>query len=116
MRGARSRGNGARGQPFSPHNAAEAAHNSASKPPKKHGDLPMKIPSILAAACAVSALPMFAGSAASAPLAPNLALTNADTVVVQEVQYRRGWRGGWRSGRWIGPGAGFAAGFQPAGS
>ncbi len=68
----------------------------------------MKIPSILAMACAAASLPVLAGSADAASVAPNLALSNADTGVVQEVQYRRS--GGWRSGRWVGPAAGLAAG------
>ena len=56
----------------------------------------MKLPSIAAAACAIAALPMLAGSVAAAPVAPNLALSASDTGVVQDVQYRR-WRGGWRT-------------------
>ena len=79
----------------------------------------MKVSSrILAVACTAAALPLFAATASAAPLAQSLALSTADTGVVQEVQYRRGWRGayrgayrgGWRNGRWIGPAAGFAAG------
>jgi hypothetical protein len=75
----------------------------------------MKIPSMLVMACAAASVPMLAGSAAAAPVAPNLALSNADTGVVQEVQYRRS--GYWRGGRWIGPAAaGFAAGVVARGA
>jgi hypothetical protein len=67
----------------------------------------MKFPSrTLAALLVAGSLPVFAGSAAAAPVGQPHGLKNADVSAVEQVQYRR-----WRSGRWIGPAiGGFAAG------
>ena len=51
--------------------------------------LPTKI---LAPALLVAAIPLLAGSAAAAPLSQSLALGNAETGTVEQVQYRRSWR------------------------
>lgn len=67
----------------------------------------MRLPTkTLAAALVATAVPLYAGPAAAAPLSQSLALDSADVGMVEQVQYRR-WR---RSGRWIGPAAGVAAG------
>jgi hypothetical protein len=59
----------------------------------------------LAAIVLAGSLPLFAGSANSAPLGQGTALANTDMSSVEQVQYRR-----WRNGRWVGPAAGVAAG------
>jgi hypothetical protein len=67
----------------------------------------MRLPTrTLAAALVAAAIPVYAGSAAAAPLSQSLSLSSADVGNVEQVQYRR-----WNRGRWIGPAAaGFAAG------
>jgi len=67
----------------------------------------MRLPTrTLAAALVAAAIPVYAGSAAAAPLSQSLSLNSADVGNVEQVQYRR-----WNRGRWIGPAAaGFAAG------
>jgi hypothetical protein len=82
------------------------------------GEMNMNLPSrTLAALLVAGSVPLFAGSAAAAPVAQSMGLKNADMSSVEQVQHRRHWRGGnwrgghWRGGRWIGPAAaGFAAG------
>ena len=65
----------------------------------------MRLSKTLAAILMAGSLPLFAGSAAGAPLSQMRALDNADMSTVEQVQSRR-----WRNERWIGPAAGFAAG------
>jgi hypothetical protein len=66
----------------------------------------MRFPSkLLATVLMAGSLPVLAGPASAAPLSQSLALTNAQTPIVEQVQWRR-----YRAGRWIGPAAGFAAG------
>jgi hypothetical protein len=48
--------------------------------------LPTKM---LAPALLVAAIPLFGGSASAAPLSQSLALGNAETATVEQVQYRR---------------------------
>ena len=43
----------------------------------------------LAPALLVAAIPLFGGSASAAPLSQSLALGNAETAIVEQVQYRR---------------------------
>jgi len=68
----------------------------------------MRLPAkSLAAVLVAGSFPLFAGSAAAAPLGQSHALNPADVSTVEQVQWRRGWR----SGRWVGPAiGGFAAG------
>jgi hypothetical protein len=71
----------------------------------------MRTPSTLLAAAVIAAgTPLFAGSAAAAPLSGSLALKNSTAPSIETVQFRRH-GGNWRGGRWIGPAVGAAAGF-----
>jgi hypothetical protein len=75
----------------------------------RNGELIMRTPSTLLAAAVIAAsTPLFAGSAAAAPLSGSLALKNSTAPSVETVQWRR--HGGGHSGRWIGPAVGAAAG------
>ncbi len=67
----------------------------------------MRLPTrTMAAALVAAAIPIYAGSAAAAPLSQSLSLNTADVGNVEQVQYRR-----WNRGRWVGPAAaGLAAG------
>jgi hypothetical protein len=60
----------------------------------------------LAALLVTASIPLFAGSAAAAPIGHSLALSNVETSNVEQVQWRRGGR----DGRWVGPAIGFGAG------
>jgi len=72
----------------------------------------MRLPTkTLAAALMATALPLYAGPAAAAPLSQSLMLKSTDVGTVEQVQYRRSHRG-----RWIGPAAGLAAGAIVAGA
>ena len=64
----------------------------------------------LAAVLVAGSLPLFAGSAAAAPIGQSQGLKNANPSSIEQVQWR-GRRGHWRGGRWIGPAiGGLAAG------